>query len=379
MGRTSMSILVLVVIVIVIIIIISGQGKIDKKDEEAAVNEIELELIDNREDLYETAIFAGGCFWCIEAAFETLDGVIDVVSGYTGGEEKDAVYSLVIRGNTGHFEAVSIKFNPLRTSYLSLLEVFFIQIDPTDPGGQFADRGDHYRTAVFYSSEEQRKIAENYITTLEELDIYDSDIVTLVLAAMPFYMAEEYHQDYAQNNRLRYEAYASGSGRKPYINRLWSGVETIGEILRGEKYKRPDDKKIMEMLDPLQYQVTQQKGTEKPFDNLYNSNKADGIYVDIVSGEPLFSSTDKYDSGTGWPSFIRPLAPENIVYHEDNSLFQKRIEVMSKYANSHLGHVFTDGPDQTGLRYCVNSAALLFIPKEELKDKGYSQYLYLFD
>lgn len=143
-------------------------------------------------------------------------------------------------------------------------------------------------------------------------------------------------------------------------------------------FTKPSDSELRRRLSPLQYQVTQQEGTEPPYNNEYWDNKHAGIYVDVVSGEPLFSSLDKYDSGTGWPSFTRPLEADNIVSRADFKLFMPRTEVRSKLADSHLGHVFEDGPAPTGLRYCMNSAALHFVPAEQLEKEGYGRYLVLF-
>ncbi|PLX67445.1 MAG: methionine sulfoxide reductase [Denitrovibrio sp.] len=327
------------------------------------------------------AIFAGGCFWCMEAPYSFIDGVEDVSSGYTGGHVDNPTYHQVSAGNTGHYEAIRIVYDPAKVSYEKLLNVFWQNIDPTDDGGQFADRGTQYLTAIFYTDDDQKQRAEKSIDELNKSGKFKSPVVTPVLPAAKFYEAEEYHQDYYKKNPDSYKRYKVGSGRAGFIEKNW-GKPNIDQQ-KGDKdwrnFKKPSEDQLKEILTDLQYKVTQRDGTEKPFNNEYWDNKRAGIYVDIVSGEPLFSSTDKYKSGTGWPSFVKPLVAENISQHVDKSWFAVRNEIRSTHADSHLGHVFDDGPkDRGGLRYCMNSASMKFIPAEELEAKGYSEFTYLF-
>jgi peptide methionine sulfoxide reductase msrA/msrB len=313
----------------------------------------------------ELATFAGGCFWCMVSPFDEQPGIIEIVSGYTGGHTKNPTYVEVCSNTTGHYEAVQITFDPDVFPYRKLLELFWQQIDPTDEGGQFNDRGSSYKTAIFYHSKVQREQAESSKKELEKSGRFQKPIVTEILPSCPFYKAEEKHQQYYKKNPFHYNLYKEGSGRSRFIRENWKNSK--------------NDEQLRKELTPIQYEVTRNNATEPPFKNEFWNHTEDGIYVDIISGEPLFSSKDKYDAGCGWPSFTKPLRRFEIEEKFDTSHGMRRIEVRSKTSDSHLGHVFDDGPGPDRARYCINSAALRFVPKNKLVEEGYGEFVGLFE
>lgn len=363
------------------------------------------------------AILAGGCFWCVESDFEKLPGVVGVISGYSGGRTAQPTYQNYASG--GHREVVSVIYDPAEIAFTGLVEYLLKHIDPTDRRGQFQDRGMQYAPAVYYKTDEEKKDAQKAIRAINGMKIFPGKKVDIaVLPEKAFWVAEPKHQDYYKKNPADYMSYRVASGREAFINQAWGmrakklelpGARPEGATLNGAmqksqfanganqnlvskneaaeqsekpwlQFRKPTVLELKKQLSAIQFKVTQQDGTEPAFKNPYWDNKKEGIYVDIVSGAPLFSSQDKFKSGTGWPSFVKPITPDAVVLRTDYKLIYPRTEVRSRYGNSHLGHVFGDGPrNRGGKRYCMNSASMRFIPKEKLEEEGYGDFLALFE
>lgn len=338
----------------------------------------------------QTMIVAGGCFWCVESDLEKLPGVVSVVSGYSGGTSENPTYENY--GNGGHREVVEVTYDPDLISFEDILIVTMKTTDPTDDDGTFGDRGDKYSAAFYYETDEQKAIIENVLNEVDEFGPYKKPLAVDVEKRAPFWPAEDYHQDYYKGtlSGVKYRYYRNASGRDRFIEQYWSDphspnlswrnnanqAATIKEANFWLGYQKPSAAVLRGQLSELAYKVTQEEGTERAGSHPYDKLWDEGIYVDILSGEPLYSSKDKYDSGTGWPSFVKPIGADVLTEHEDNTLFTKRTEVRSAIADNHLGHVFIDGPaDRGGLRYCMNGVALRFVPKDQMEAEGYGEYL----
>lgn len=347
----------------------------------------QIEAIQQRDGVYyneqgqpinaRTVYLAGGCFWGVEAYMERITGVVDAVSGYANGDLPNPSYEQVI-GGSGHTEAVKVTYDADKTSLETLLKYYFRVIDPTSLNKQGNDRGVQYRTGIYYTDSADQKVIEAVIK--EQQGKYKQPIVVEEQPLDNFYLAEMYHQDYLAKNPNGYchvdlsladDQLEDGAAKSEPVSKL-PAATTVTEALAAKRYAGFDKSALKSTLTREQYKITQESGTERAYSHEYDHLFAPGIYVDVVSGEPLFSSTDKYDSQCGWPSFTKPIDSQVITEHEDRAFNMLRVEIRSRVADSHLGHVFNDGPkDRGGLRYCINGGALQFIPVDVMPQSGY--------
>ena len=303
---------------------------------------------------HQIIYLAGGCFWGLEAYMERIQGVTDAVSGYANGKGNTTNYQLLHA--TDHAETVKVTYDPNKISLDKLLQYYFRVIDPTSINKQGNDRGRQYRTGIYYQDGADKAVIEQALAQLQTK--YKKPVQIEVQPLKNYIVAEEYHQDYLKKNPNGYCHIDITKADEPVIDE--------------KDYPKPSDAELKAKLTPLQYSVTQNKHTERSFSNEYWDNFQPGIYVDVTTGEPVFSSNDKFESGCGWPSFTKPIAKEVVHYQTDNSFNMQRTEVLSRAGNAHLGHVFDDGPkDKGGLRYCINSASIKFIPLAEMEKAGY--------
>lgn len=331
----------------------------------------------------EKATFAGGCFWCLESAFAETEWILETRVWYAGWVEPNPSYEDVYSWRTWHREAIQITYDPKIINYETIVDTFWTLIDPTDSGGQFSDRGFSYTSAIFYRTSRQRYVAESSKKRLASSGLFPAPIVTPVIPFTTFYEAEEYHQKYYKKSSFRYSLYFQGSGRQKYQEDTWTPEARLylqwKDAILAKKYSKPSDEELRGNLGAITYEVTQEDGTEPPFSSEFAEKWKDGIYVDAITGAPLFSSVDQYDAWCGWPSFSHPIHEHFIMLKQDTKYGMNRTEVRSKYGDNHLGHVFPDGPEEKwGERYCINGASLRFIPKERLKEEWYAEYEFLF-
>lgn len=367
-------------IIIVITLLIAGHFSGQTGENIPAIETKQKNVMDHQREIY----LAGGCFWGTEHFMKQIQGVKNTQVGYANGNIVNPTYQQVCHGNTGFAETVKVVYDPQEVDLPFLLELYFKTIDPTSLNRQGNDRGTQYRTGIYYTDKADLPVIEKAVYALARE--YKKPLAIEIKPLTNFYVAEGYHQDYLDKNPGGYchispELFEMARKAHPEQKKEIESSEAVKSDKTGDPvYRKPDDARLKACLSPEQYAVTQKNATEPPFRNEYWNEYRGGIYVDITTGEPLFISTDKFDSGCGWPSFSKPIQKGLIEERMDTSHGMRRVEVRSKTGNAHLGHVFNDGPrEQGGLRYCINSAALRFIPKEDMEAQGYGEYLPLLE
>ncbi len=360
-------------IILIIALLVSGGLATAQKPMSAQLSE--NTKMKNVKEIY----FAGGCFWGTEHFMKQINGVVQTQVGYANGKMDimNPTYEQVCKDNTGFAETVKVGYDPQQADLELLIDLFFKTIDPTSLNRQGNDRGAQYRTGIYYTDKADLPAIKQTVAVLSKK--YAKPVVVEIEPLRNFYEAEDYHQDYLgkhPNGYCHISPDLFEVARKANIKKMEKPMMAATQ----KNYQKPDDASLQARLTAEQYAVTQKNATERAFQNEYWNEKREGIYVDITTGEPLFISTDKFDSGCGWPSFSKPIDKSLIMKKTDNSHGMQRIEVRSKTGNAHLGHVFNDGPaDKGGLRYCINSASLRFIPKAMMEKEGYAGYISLLE
>jgi peptide methionine sulfoxide reductase msrA/msrB len=370
-NKKMKNILIVLGIILGIAVFAAGSGLF--KNKKSGKEEIKKENQETMDDKNVREIyFAGGCFWGTEHFFQQIRGVVGTEVGYANGNTQNPTYEEVVSHTTGFAETVKVKYDPEQVDLKLLIDLYFKTIDPTSKDQQGNDRGNQYRTGIYFKDKNDEAVVKGEVEKLAKN--YTKPVVVETVALKNFYRAEDYHQDYLDKNPGGY------CHIEPGLFEMAKKANPLPKAAPKVQYEKQDKKVLKEKLTAEQYNVTQENGTERPFQNEYWNETREGIYVDITTGEPLFISTDKFESGCGWPSFSKPITKKLIDEKLDKSQGMTRVEVRSKIGDAHLGHVFNDGPeDKGGLRYCINSASLKFIPKADMQKKGYGEYIPLLD